>query len=467
MKKGQIIENLEITDIVVEGKALGRFEEFVVFVFDAIPGDVVDVRISKKKNSYAEGFIVNFKKYSEFRQNSICKHFGTCGGCRWQNISYEKQLEFKEKLVRDNFERIAKMKPKQYFPILGSENTFFYRNKLEYTFSNRRWLEKDQLEKLEQIDVRGLGFHLPRMFDRVVDIEECFLQSEFSNQIRNEVRLFAKQNNLEFADTRLHNGFLKNLIVRNTVFTNEIMVIFVFGYQDNQKISLLLDHVKTVFPQINSLIYFINQKLNDSIADLNYTVFSGNGFITEVLQNKQFRIGPKSFFQTNSKQAENLYKIAIEFAQLNGSQIVYDLYTGTGTIAQLVSPKAKKVIGIEVIDTAIDDARNNAELNNLDNINFFVGEVEKILNDDFFAKNGKPDIVIVDPPRSGLHPKVVEAIERSRPQRIVYVSCNPSTQARDIALLSNSYNLEKIMPVDMFPHTFHIENVAMLELKVD
>ena len=465
MKKGQIIENLEITDIVVEGKALGRYEDFVVFVNDAVPGDFVDVRITKKKSSYAEGFIVDFKKLSEIRQNAICKHFGTCGGCRWQNISYDKQLVFKEKIVKDNFERIAKIVPNEFLPIWGSEKTFFYRNKLEYTFSNRRWLEKNQLENIEKIDTRGLGFHLPRMFDRIVDIDECFLQSDFSNKIRNDVRQFAKDNNLEFADTRLHNGFLKNLVVRNTVFTNEIMVIFVFGYDDKEKIKTLLDYVKAKYPEINSLIYFINQKLNDSVFDLDYNVYSGNAYITEELNGLKFRIGPKSFFQTNSEQAQNLYKIAIDFTQLNDNQVVYDLYTGTGTIAQLVSQKAKKVIGIEVIDGAIEDARSNAKLNNIENTVFFVGEVEKLLNEDFFAKNGKPDVIIVDPPRSGLHPKVVEAIEKSKPQRIVYVSCNPSTQARDIALLQNSYILEKIQPVDMFPHTFHIENVALLELR--
>lgn len=465
MKRGQIIENLEITDIVVEGKALGRVDDFVVFVENSVPGDVVDVRITKKKSSYAEGFVVDFKKLSEIRQNAICKHFGTCGGCRWQNISYDKQLKFKEKIVKDNFERIAKVVPNEFLPIMGSEKIFFYRNKLEYTFSNRRWLEKNELENIEKIDTRGLGFHLPRMFDRIVDIDECFLQSDFSNQIRNGVRQFAKENDLEFADTRLHNGFLKNLIVRNTVFTNQIMVIFVFGYEDNQKIKMLLDFVKNKFGQINSLIYFINQKVNDSIFDLDFKVYSGNAYITEELNGLLFRIGPKSFFQTNSQQAQNLYNIAIDFAQLTGNEIVYDLYTGTGTIAQLVSRKAQKVVGIEAIDGAIEDARSNAKLNKIENVDFFVGEVEKLLNEDFFAKNGKPDVIIVDPPRSGLHPKVVEAIEKSKAQKIVYVSCNPSTQARDVALLKNSYSLQKMQPVDMFPHTFHIENVALLKLK--
>jgi len=464
-RRKKIILNLEITDIVPEGKGLGRDNEMVVFVKDVVPGDVVDVLVQKNKSAFKEGIAIKFHKYSDLRQKAECEHFNLCGGCKWQNIEYQEQLFFKNKLVTDAFDRIAKVPVKISNKILGAENIFFYRNKLEYTFSSHRWLTEKEMGNEKPTKANGIGFHLPGMFDRIVDITKCHLQSDLSNEIKNLIRDFSIENEYDFYDIRTRNGFLRNLIIRNSYDSGEYMVIMVFGYEDVEKRVALLELIKNNFSQVVSLYYFINEKVNDIYNDLEQKLYFGKDSIVEKIGDLQFKIGPKSFFQTNTFQAKKLYDLTIQFADLQGDEVVYDLYTGTGTIAQYLSQKAKKVVGIETIKEAIEDAKLNAELNNITNCDFFVGNVEDILKVDFIKQNGKPNVIVLDPPRAGLHPDVVKVLNISKPKKIVYVSCNPATQARDVNMLSENYDVEMIQPVDMFPHTFHVENIALLKLK--
>ncbi len=465
-RKRKIIENLEIIDIVPEGKGLGRKDDLVIFVKEVVPGDVVDVLIKRNKPSFKEGVAIKFHKYSDLRINAKCEHFDLCGGCKWQNITYEQQLKYKQKIVQDAFERIAKVPIGEIQNILPSPDTYFYRNKLEFTFSSRRWLTNDEINSDDNtINANGLGFHRAGMFDRIIDIKECWLQSEISNKIRNAVREFAFENNLNFYDTRNHEGFLRNLVVRNSISTNEYMIVLIIGNKDEKNRTLIMDFIVENFPEITSTYYIINEKKNDSYSDLEPVLYHGKEFITEKLGDLKFQIGPKSFFQTNPKQAKQLYDLALDLADLNNTQTVYDLYTGTGTIALYASQRAKNVIGVEIIKEAIDDANENAELNNIKNAKFVVGDMKDVLNSEFVAENGKPDVVLLDPPRAGVHQDALKVIKSALPEKIVYISCNPATQARDVAYLSDKYSVEIIKPVDMFPHTFHVENIALLKLK--
>lgn len=466
-QKHPILTNLEIIDVADEGKGVARYDEMVVFVSNAVPGDIVDVQVSHKSKNFREGFPVFFHKYSEKRVVAICSHFGVCGGCKWQNLDYQDQLFYKQKTVSDCLHRIAKVELPEINKILESENTQFYRNKLEFTFSNKRWLTNNEMP-LDGVPVihqmNGLGFHIPGMFDKVLDIEKCYLQSDPSNQIRQAIRTFSLEHQFAFFDLRTQEGFLRNLVIRTTS-TGEVMVQVVFFYEDIENRIALLEYILSSFPQVTSLFYFINNKRNDSTSDLIPTLYRGNGFITEEMEGLKFKIGPKSFFQTNSQQAYRLYKIAREFAALTGSEVVYDLYTGTGTIANFVAKNAKKVVGIEYISEAIEDAKENSTLNNISNTSFFAGDIKDILNTSFFLENGRPDVIILDPPRAGVHQNVIDAILFAKPQKVIYVSCNPATQARDIALLDTLYKVTNIQPIDMFPHTHHVENVVKLEIK--
>lgn len=464
-----LFENAEITTAAAEGKCIARVDEKVVFVPFSAPGDIVDIQVYKKRKSYLEGKIVNFHSYSEQRTEPKCSHFGLCGGCKWQHIKYEKQLVNKQKQVVDNFERIAKVPVKEFLPIIGGDNEFYYRNKLEYTFSNRRWLTNLDTPKEEggEKNTNGLGFHLPGMFDKILDIEHCYLQKDPSNKIRLAIKDYALKNDLDFYNVRTHEGLLRNLIIR-TSSTGDLMVIVVFKY-DDLDIADLMQFISDSFPEITSLMYVINEKLNDTIWDLDITVFEGKEYLLEVMKSPvsgnpdlQFKIGPVSFYQTNPEQAFKLYKTAFDFAEFKGDELVYDLYTGTGTIAAFIANSVKKVVGIESVEEAITDAKKNAELNNIKNTEFFAGDMLKILTPRFILANGKPDIIITDPPRAGMHEKVVQQILIAAPEKIVYISCNPATQARDIALLSEKYDVVKAQPVDMFPQTHHVENVALL-----
>lgn len=464
-RNNKVIENLEIIDIVPEGKGLGRKDDLVIFVKNVVPGDIVDVVITRNKPSFKEGKAINFHKYSNLRVNAKCSHFDLCGGCKWQNITYEQQLKYKQKIIEDAFQRIAKVEIDEIFPIMQSPETYFYRNKLEYTFSSRKWLEKSQLQDTENINMNGLGFHLPGMFDRILDINQCYLQSTISDKIRNGIREFAFKNEYTFYDTREHQGFLRNLIVRSSNSTGEYMIVLIVGKNDEQKISDILNFIADNYNEVTSIYYIVNEKKNDSYSDLEPILFKGNEFIIENLGNLKFQIGPKSFFQTNTNQAKQMYDVALKFADLDGTETVYDLYTGTGTIALYASQKAKNVIGVEIIKEAIDDANKNAKINNISNAKFVVGDMKDVLNNQFIAENGKPDVVLLDPPRAGVHQDALEVIKNAEPNKIVYISCNPGTQARDVAILSDKYDVLKIMPVDMFPHTFHVENIALLKLK--
>ncbi len=465
-RKKPLLENIEITDIGSEGKALGRLENKVVFVPYAAPGDIVDVQVNRKRKNFYEGYITKFHEYSSQRTEPFCSHFGVCGGCKWQHIPYELQLQAKQQQVEDNLQRIGKVPLPQISPIMGSDETKYYRNKLEYTFSNRRWLTKEEIDQdTEHDDRNALGFHVPKMFDKVLNIDTCYLQPELSNQIRNEVNRYARENNFTYFDIRNHHGLLRNLIIRNTS-TGQWMIIVVFYEDDAEKRNQLLNHIKTSFPAINSLNYIINQKANDSIADQQVINFSGADHIMEEMEGLEFKIGPKSFYQTNSEQAYELYKVARNFAGLSGEEIVYDLYTGTGTIANFVAGKAQQVVGIEYVEEAVEDARVNAKLNNIENTIFFSGDMKDMLTGDFFKEHGQPGVIITDPPRAGMHPDVVEVIRQSGAKKIVYISCNPATQARDLELLHPAYNVKAIQPVDMFPHTHHIENVVLLEKNI-
>lgn len=458
-----LLENVKISDIAAEGKSIARVDDMVVFVSYTIPEDVVDIRVIKKRKNYMEGVVVNMVQASPNAQAPFCKHFGECGGCKWQRLPYVNQLQYKQKQVIDQLTRIGQLAQPEVLPTFPSEKTLYYRNKLEYTFSNKRWLTKQEVESGTDInESNGLGFHIPERFDKVLDIETCYLQPNPSNDIRLAVRRFALDNNYEFFDLRNKSGFLRNLIIRTST-TGEVMLIVVFYYDDEEKRIDLLNHLQKMFPQITSLQYVINSKANDSIADQDVVLFAGKPYITEVMEGLQFRVGPKSFYQTNPEQAYQLYCIARDYAALTGNEVVYDLYTGTGTIANFVARKASKVIGVEYVKEAIDDARINSEINGIDNTLFFAGDMKDVLTSEFIAENGQPDVIILDPPRAGIHANVVDTLLNVLPKRIVYISCNPATQARDIALLSAKYKHIKSQPVDMFPHTHHIENVTLLE----
>jgi len=470
-KEGQyILEGVEIIDAGSEGMAVGKSGEMIVFVPFAVPGDIVDVRIVKKRKRYVEGRIIRVHQFSGKRTDPFCSHFGTCGGCRWQNMKYEEQLFYKRKQVTDSITRIGRIATPEILPILPSPATTHYRNKLEFTFSNHRWLtDEDMKEGGNLPHTNALGFHIPQFWDKVVDIRECFHQSDPSNAIRNAARDYALDQGLTFYDARKWDGFLRNLIIRTTR-AGELMVILVARDPDEGLLMPMLDHLASRFPEITSLWYVINGKQNDTISDLEFQLYKGAHFITETMapfreggKATTFRIGPGSFFQTNPAQAENLYRLAAEYAGLTGKETVYDLYTGTGTIACYIAPYAGKVVGIESVAAAIRDAETNASENGITNTIFFAGEAEKILTPEFTAGQGKPDVIITDPPRSGMHEKVVKSILSASPERVVYVSCNPATQARDIAWMSEQYEFVRCTPVDMFPHTQHVENVALLK----
>lgn len=460
-----LLEGLEITALAAEGKAMGHWNDVVVFVPMTVPGDVVDVQIRCKRRRYMEGFVVRYVRKSAQRAEPFCEHFGVCGGCKWQILPYAQQLKYKQQQVADQLSRIGHLELPEIMPILGSEKTRYYRNKLEFTFSNRRWiLPEEDIEALSETDRLGLGFHISNFFDKVLDIKECHLQPEPSNAIRMFIREYAVEKGLSFFDLREQTGFLRNMIIR-TSSTGETMLIVVFAYDDKEKRTALLEAVGKRFKEITSLHYVINGKRNDSIADLECVRYAGEECIYERMENLKFRIGPKSFYQTNSEQAYRLYSTVREFAGLKGDEIVYDLYTGTGTIALFLSGKAKKVIGIEYVKEAIEDARINARDNGVENCFFYTGDMKDMLTEEFIGQNGRPDLTVLDPPRAGIHPDVAKVLIEAAPRKIVYVSCNPATQARDLALLSEKYRITKMQPVDMFPHTHHVENVAALEWK--
>lgn len=460
-KQKPFYEGLKIEDIGSEGKAIARTGDMVVFTTYAIPGDVVDLQVTRKRKKYAEAKITRFHKFSDDRTDVFCEHFGVCGGCKWQILPYDKQLYYKQKQVKDQLQRIGKVEIPEIMPILGSEKNTFYRNKLEFTFSNKKWLTNAEFNSETQ-NMDALGFHVPGLFDKIININKCWLQPDPSNNIRNFIYKYAIENRLSFFDIKAREGFLRTLIIR-TSSTGELMVILSFYSEDEDVRVNLLDSLKNNFPGITSLLYVINPKGNDTITDQSIELYYGKDFILEQMEDLKFKIGPKSFYQTNSEQAYNLYKVVREFAQLSNSEIVYDLYTGTGTIANFVARKAKKVIGIEYIPEAIDDAKENAAINNITNTLFYSGDIKSVLNSDFMTANGFPDVIITDPPRAGMHTDVIESIKNSGANKIVYVSCNPATQARDLALLDDSYKIKKIQPVDMFPHTHHVENVVLLE----
>ncbi|TDQ18428.1 23S rRNA (uracil1939-C5)-methyltransferase [Algoriphagus boseongensis] len=462
--KNKVITNLAIERIASEGKCVGHHEGKVVFVSNVAPGDVVDVRITKGKSSFMEGEAIHFHEYSKDRIEPFCSHFGTCGGCKWQHINYDLQKTYKRQQVLDQFQRIAKVPIPEVMPILGSAKTQYYRNKLDFTFSNSRWLTREEINSGEEFERNALGFHIPKMFDKIIDIEHCYLQGGLSNEVRNTLKEFAREKNLSFYDIRKQEGLLRNLIIRTTS-TNQTMVIVQFGENDPESITLVMDFLKAKFPAITSLLYVINTKGNETFHDLELVTFSGLPYIEEEMEGLKFRIGPKSFYQTNSEQAYELYKVARDFAQLKGDEVVYDLYTGTGTIANFVAKQAKQVIGVEYVEAAIEDAKLNSQINGIGNTLFYAGDMKDILNDEFIANHAKPDVIITDPPRAGMDEKVVQMLLRLEAPTIVYVSCNPATQARDLALLGEKYQVEKVQPVDMFPQTYHVENVVRLTLK--
>jgi len=458
-----VLEQITITDIAAEGKAIAKVDNKVIFIPFVVPGDVVDLQVTRKKSSFMEARAIHFHSYSTVRETPFCEHFGTCGGCKWQMLPYQEQLRYKQQQVTDNLTRIGKIELPAISPILGSANTTFYRNKLEFTFSNKKWLSfEDMKENAEQQSMNGLGFHIPGLFDKVLDIHKCWLQDDISNLIRNAIRTYALDNELTFFDLRRQEGLLRNLIIRTST-TGEIMLIVVFYFYDEIKQNGLLQYIADSFPSITSLLYVINGKANDTITDREVLVFKGNDHIFEEMEGLKFKIGPKSFYQTNSNQAYELYKIARNFAQFTGNELVYDLYTGTGTIANFVARSCKQVVGIEYVPEAIEDAKVNAEINGITNTLFYAGDMKDILNTEFIDKHGKPDVIITDPPRAGMHDDVIKAILFAAPRRVVYVSCNPATQARDLSLMDAQYKVTAVQPVDMFPHTHHVENVVLLE----
>ena len=460
-----LLENFEITGVAAEGKSLGRWNDLVVFVPFGAPGDVVDVKIDRKKHSYAEGHIERMVRPSSLRVAPVCQHFGVCGGCKWQHLPYEEQLRYKQQQVVDAMQRIAKVNIPAINPILGSARTLYYRNKLEFTFSNKCWLTAEQLASGEEFaDRHAAGFHIPGAFDKVLDIKHCYLQDELSNELRLFIRQYAVERGYSFYDIRANQGLLRMTMTR-IASTGEVMQVIVFGQDDKAAINDVMEAVATRFPAITCLMYVVNLKCNDSISDQEIILYRGRDYIEEEMEGLRFRIGPKSFYQTNSEQAYVLYKVARRMAALTGQELVYDLYTGTGTIANFVARQARQVIGIEYVPEAIDDARLNSRVNGIDNTLFYAGDMKDVLTDDFVVKHGRPDVMIVDPPRAGMHEDVVKVILNAAPRRIVYVSCNPATQARDVAMLDSKYQVDEIQPVDMFPHTHHVENVMLLSLR--
>jgi hypothetical protein len=461
-----ILEGVTITDVAAEGKSLTRVDDMVVFVPFAVPGDVVDLQVRKKKHHYCEAEVVRFIKYSERRAEPVCQHFGICGGCKWQNLPYEDQLKAKQKQVHDQLTRIGKVELPDFRPILGSEKIYEYRNKLEFSCSNKRWLTKEEVNSGVQLDHKNaIGFHITGAFDKIYPIEKCWLMDDLCNQIRNEIRDYALNNGISFFDVREQTGLLRDIMIRNSS-TGEWMVLVQFKFQeqgDEQRAHDLLQHIGDHFPQITSLLYVNNQKCNDTFSDQTVEVFKGKDHITEMMDKLQFKVAAKSFYQTNTQQAFHLYEVARQLAQLTGKELVYDLYTGTGTIANFVARHAQQVIGIEYVEDAIADAKANSKCNGIENTLFYAGDMKDILTDEFVEQHGKPDVIITDPPRAGMHPDVIQTILRAAPKRIVYVSCNPATQARDLEVLNEQYRVEAVQPVDMFPHTPHVENVVLLE----
>lgn len=460
-----ILPAVKILDAANEGVSIARLEDnMVVFVTGAVPGDVADLRVTKQKKSFMEAVPVKYHTYSPLRQEPFCSHFGLCGGCKWQQLRYEEQLRFKQQQVVDNLTRIGKVELPECMPILGSQKTEYYRNKLDYTFSATKWLTTEELKEAEgqEIDRRGLGFHLPGMWNRVLNIDHCYLQPDPSDQIRLGLMEFVRQQGYSCFDLEEQCGLMRSLMIRNAV-SGDLMVLVQFGEHDADAHKAVMEFLKNTFPQITSLLYVVNQKRNDTFHDLDILCYHGEPHITEQMEGLRFRVGPKSFYQTNALQAYELYKVARDFAQLTGEELVYDLYTGTGTIAQFVAGKAKHVVGIEYVPSAIEDAKVNAQLNGIQNTDFYAGDIKDLLTDELVARHGKPEVVITDPPRAGMHPDVVAKLVEIAPQRIVYVSCNPTTQARDLQLMDAHYRVVKVQPVDMFPHTFHVENVVLLE----
>ena len=461
-----ILENVTITDVAAEGKALARVNDMVVFVPWAVPGDIVNLQVTRKKHSFCEARIIDFVKKSPLRIEPRCSHFGICGGCKWQNLPYPEQLKAKQKQVFDQLTRIGKVELPEFRPILGSVKEFEYRNKLEFGFSNKRWLTQDEVDKgLEIKDKNAVGFHITGAFDKIYPIENCWLMEPLQNEIRNAIRDYALEHDLTFYDLRNQHGLLRDMVLRNSN-TGEWMLIMQFRFDqkgDEQKAEALLQYVADRFPQITSLLYVNNQKCNDTFNDLEVKTFKGNDHIYEVMEDLRFKVGPKSFYQTNTEQAYHLYSVAREFAGLTGNELVYDLYTGTGTIANFVARKARQVIGIEYVPEAISDAKVNSKINGIDNTLFYAGDMKDMLTEEFIREHGRPDVIITDPPRAGMHPDVVGVILGAKPKRIVYVSCNPATQARDLQLMDGDYKVAAVQPVDMFPHTPHVENVVLLE----
>jgi 23S rRNA (uracil1939-C5)-methyltransferase len=456
-------EAVTITDIGAEGKAIARVNDMVVFTTHVIPGDVVDLQVTKKRTKYLEAIVKRVIRESPDRVPSFCEHFEVCGGCKWQFLPYEKQLYYKQKQVSDQLRRIGRIELPEIKPILGSARTTFYRNKLEFGFSNKRWLTSEEIgTEGDDMNKNALGFHVPGLFDKIININKCWLQEEPSNEIRNFIKNYADENSLEFFDRKIQSGLLRNIIVRTST-TGDVMLIVCFFSEQKENREKLLSAIAAEFPQITSLMYVINGKGNDTIHDQEVIVYKGNDHILEEMEGLKFKIGPKSFYQTNSEQAYELYKVTREFAGLKGGEVVYDLYTGTGTIANFIARGVQKVIGVEYVPEAIEDAHVNSELNGISNTSFFAGDMKKILTSEFISKNGKPDVIITDPPRAGMDEDVVKTILEAAPEKVVYVSCNPATQARDLALMDEQYKVTRIQPVDMFPHTHHVENVVLLE----
>jgi 23S rRNA (uracil1939-C5)-methyltransferase len=464
VKQPKFFENVQIIDIAEEGKGVGKADDFVLFVDKAVPGDVADVLVYRSKKNFGEGKITELKKASEYRTQAFCEHFGTCGGCKWQHMTYEAQLKFKQKSVADALSRLAKIDVDGMMPIVPSPADRYYRNKLEYTFSNKRWLYDGENKEDGTLNMNALGFHIPGRFDKILDVNHCYLQAEPSNNLRNSIRDFTIQQGYSYYDLRNHSGMLRNLIVR-TSSTGEVMVIVVFAYADEAEINKLMSHIDAGFPEITSLLYIVNQKKNDTIFDQDVVAFKGPEYIHEEMTGIKFRIGPKSFYQTNSIQALRLYEIARDFAGFKGDELVYDLYTGAGTIANFVAGHVREVVGVEYVPTAIEDAKVNSAINNITNTKFYAGDMKDVIVADFVAEHGKPDVIITDPPRAGMHPDVVARLMEIEAPKIVYVSCNAATQARDLLVLKEKYDTVKIQPVDMFPHTQHVENVVLLVLR--
>lgn len=464
-KERPVIENVEITGVAAEGNSFARIDDMVTFVPFGAPGDIVDIKIDKKKKRYAEGHIVRMVNPSPLREKPFCEHFTICGGCKWQHLPYQMQLDFKRQQVVDVLDRIAKVEHPDVRPTIGSEMTKAYRNKLEFTFSNKSWLTFEQMSSGDEFPDRdAAGFHISGAFDKVLDINRCHLQDDIANRLRNFIKAYGKSNGLKFYDIKAQTGFLRNLIVRTTT-TGEIMAIMIVGEDSPEVIKELMDAIATEFPEITSLLYVVNPKVNDTIGDLNVATWRGNDYITEKMGDLLFRVGPKSFYQTNSRQAERLYGVVRDFAGLTGNELVYDLYTGTGTIANFLARNASKVVGIEYVPEAIEDAKINSQINGIENTLFYAGDMKDVLTDQFINEHGRPDVMVIDPPRAGMHENVVKVILRALPKSIVYVSCNPSSQARDLALLNNYYEVVEVQPVDMFPHTHHVENVVKLSLR--